>query len=79
MSLSFIFIYSEWFGIMLIILICEYSEICWLIFCMFCSDSRQVASKPDRQFGSRNKLSNREDEDEDDEPPGGVHAKIKRR
>lgn len=47
---------------------------------MICSDSRQIASKPDRQFGSRNKLSNREDEEEeDDEPPGGVHAKMKRR
>ncbi|XP_062284611.1 trimethylguanosine synthase isoform X1 [Scomber scombrus] len=37
-------------------------------------DSQQAAG----QFGSRNKMSNREDDDEDDKPPLGGHAKVKR-
>lgn len=45
----------------------------------FDSDSQQAAGSLSRQFGSRNKLSNREDDDEDDKPPGAGHAKVKRR
>lgn len=46
---------------------------------MFYSDPQQAAGSPNRQYGSRNKMSNGEDEDEDDKPPGGGHAKVKRR
>ncbi|XP_047445554.1 trimethylguanosine synthase isoform X2 [Mugil cephalus] len=39
------------------------------------ADSQQTAGNPDRHHGSINKMLDRED---DDKPPGGEHAKLKR-
>lgn len=43
------------------------------------SESHQAALIPVRQSGARTDIPKREDEDEDDEPPEGKHAKVKRR
>lgn len=53
-----------------------------LVNILLCFDlgSQLAAGSPDREYGSWNKMSNREDEDEDkDKTPGGGHAKVKRR
>ncbi|XP_067460875.1 trimethylguanosine synthase isoform X2 [Thunnus thynnus] len=42
------------------------------------NDSQRAAGSLGRQFGSRNKMSDRETDDDDDKPPGRRHAKVKR-
>lgn len=46
---------------------------------MFLSESRPFSGMPNRQSDSRNKMFNNENEDEDEEPPEGAPAKVKRR
>lgn len=43
------------------------------------SESHQATLIPVRQSDTRAGIPNREDEDEEDEPPEGKHAKVKRR
>lgn len=64
-------------GVGIIILICIWCELCLYILVCFDSDYQQPAGNPERQYGSRNKMSERDEDD--DKPPGGGHAKVKRR
>lgn len=42
-------------------------------------ESNQATVKPVKQSATRTELPNREGEDDDDEPPEGKQAKVKRR
>lgn len=58
---------------------CIWCEFAGKYLVYFDSDSQQAAGSPVGQYGSRNKMSDREDENDDDKPRGGGHAKVKRR
>lgn len=50
-----------------------------LKYCLSVSESHQATLIPVRRSDTRAGIPNREDEDEEDEPPEGKHAKVKRR